>query len=154
VHVWRTAPPRGWAVIDVTALITAYRTRLLDDPTVAADVSGVHQLIIPGTETWAKRVIEIGEADEGAWDTYGSRGGELLLRVKAMERGPEPGVGNTDGMYALLIEIDRVMLAKPWPDGVRSIRRIRRIPPAAPVDDQGYYRLQAGNIYRLLVREV
>lgn len=140
-------------MIDVTALLTAVRTDLLADATLAPLIDGVFQSVIPATVTWDVPVLELGEQAEVAYDAYGALGSDLVLRLMCHARGPAPGVGSFDGVFAVLREADRVLLTAPYPAGVRVVRRTARIPQAAPVDEQGFLRFQAGNLYRLVVDE-
>lgn len=142
-------------MIDVTALKTAIRSRLIADPDVAADTGGVYSLVIPATVTWTRPVIEYGIQAETADSLgYGVDASDIRLRVMAHDRGPAPGVGSMDGCYRALNDADAALTGAPLTVSGQTVvqfRRVSAVPETAPADDDGYLRMSAGLLYRVQV---
>ena len=140
-------------MINITTLITAVRTRLTGDVTLAALVTGVWHGVIPATVTWAKPAIEIGlQAETRDAAGYGTDASDVVLRLMVHGRGSDPGVGNFDAVLAALHRADLALTTLPLTVSghqVYTFRRSGSVPPAAEADAQGYLRMSAGNLYRV-----
>lgn len=143
-------------MIDRTALITAARAKLTGDAALSGLVGGVFWTRVPATVDWSKPVIELGiqaaDRDTSA-EAYGDAAPEdIRLRVMAHDRGPAPGIGAHDDLYAALKRADDVLLATALTVSGAVFWWVRwesAIPETSVDDEQGYPRLAAGNLYKI-----
>lgn len=147
-------------IIDYTALLTAIIARLRAAAAVIAAVEnvggtvGVWHGAIPPAATYSKPNLEVGIQDARNDGTYRKDSEVVLLRLISRDKGPAPGLMSYDDALTALNAADAALVATPLTvSGHTVIQFIRDtlIPMLAPADDDGYYRPQAGVIYRLRV---
>lgn len=145
---------------DETAILTAFRARLVADATLMTIAWGVFWLDIPArvnrsgvmTEInlMTKPALTYGTQAATGENTYGSVNDTIVIRLMAFGEETAPGIVNPEPVAAALQRARVVLTATP-PSGAGIWHFVwdSKIPMAAPKNSQGISSPQAGDLYRV-----
>jgi hypothetical protein len=145
---------------DEIAILTAFRSRLVNDATLMTLTWGVFWMDIPARVNRSGVMTEIDLAVKPALtygtqagiadDTYGTRGDNMVIRLMAFGKSTAPGIVDPEAVAAALGRARAVLTATPPSGaGIWAFAYESKIPATAPKDSQGISSPQAGDLYRV-----